>query len=371
MSAFHRVSVDVAIAWVDGATHRLETEEVSLNQASGRVLGADICAAAPIPPTDCAAVDGLAIRAEDSLGAGTYNPLTVPSIAVAEGEALPVGTDAVVPLDQPESTDGGDVIMVEPAAPGDNVNRQGSVAAAGTLLMAAGARLVPFHIGLLIAADYALLPTVRRPHVRLAIAASARPGAGFDNNSPMLRAAIERDGGIILESAFDEAFAGTRADIILVIGGTGPGREDSSAAALAAAGTLDIHGVALVPGETTGFGRTAAGVPVLLLPAVPAGCLLSYELFAGRAIRRLGGRDPALPYRSRSLTTARKMVSALGMTEICPVRRRPDGGVEPIASFAEIGLMAAARADGFVIVPEASEGYAPGTSVTAYLYGEC
>ena len=103
-----------------------------------------------------------------------------------------------------------------------------------------------------------------------------------------------------------------------------PVDQDKSAAALVAAGTLDIHGVAMVPGETAGFGRTATGVPVQLLPGTPSACLWSYELFAGRAIRRLGGRDPALPYRARPMTTARKIVSSIGVTEICPVRMCSD-----------------------------------------------
>lgn len=110
---------------------------------------------------------------------------------------------------------------------------------------------------------------------------------------------------------------------------------------------------------------------LVLLPSAPAACLLSYELFAGRAIRRLGGRDPALPYRSRTVTTARKIVSSIGATEIRPVRLRSEGRIEPIVSFAEIGLMAAVQADGFIIIPEASEGYPSGASVTAYLYDEC
>jgi molybdopterin molybdotransferase len=70
------------------------------------------------------------------------------------------------------------------------------------------------------------------------------------------------------------------------------------------------------------------------------------------------------------MTIARKIVSTIGTTEICPIRRRPDGRAEPIAPFAEIGLTAAAGADGFMIVPEASEGCPEGAQVTVYLYDE-
>jgi molybdopterin molybdotransferase len=337
------------------------------------VLGADVHAVVPIPAGDCAAVDGFAVSAEDSLGASAYNPLALPSTGVTAGEALPRQMDAVVPLDHADWDDAGRLVLVEPAIRGANVDRRGAVADAGALLIPAGTRLAPHHVGLLAIAGVSRMQLVRRPRVRLAISGSARSGEAPDSDGPMVRAAIERDGGIVLEAPEAppaDAFIAGDADIVLVIGGTGPGREDRSVAALAAAGTLEIHGVALVPGETAGFGRTAAGMPVLLLPGTPAACLWSYELFAGRAIRRLGGRDPALPYRSRLVATARKIVSSIGTTEICPVRLRSDGGVEPIASFAEIGLMAAAGADGFVIVAETSEGYPQRASVTAYFYDQ-
>jgi molybdopterin molybdotransferase len=370
VTEFSPVSIEAALAWIDGATRCLEAEEVALNRAFGRVLGEDIHAAAPIPPVDCAAIDGFAVHAMESIGAGAYNPLTVPSVQVEAGEALPAETDAVVPLDHVESANRGDVVLVEPVVPGANVDRQGAVAATGGLLAAAGTRLMPGHVGLLAAAGFVRLPLIRRPRVRVTIAGGVGSGATADGNGPMLHAAIERDGGVILESSLAEAFSTAEADIIVVAGGTGSRCEDRSAAALALGGTLDIHGVTLVSGETTGFGRTAAGECLVLLPSAPAACLLSYELFAGRAIRRLGGRDAGLPYRSRMVTTARKIVSSIGETEICPVRLRSDGRIEPIVSFAEIGLMAAIQADGFVIIPEASEGYPSGASVAAYLYDE-
>jgi molybdopterin molybdotransferase len=367
---FGPVSVEAALAWIDRASRCLQTEELALSQAFGRVLAEDVCAVAPIPLVDCAAIDGFAVSAIESIGAGAYNPVAVPSAPVQAGEALPAGADAVVPLDHVESVNRGDVVLIEPAAPGANVDRQGAVAAAGGLLAAAGTRLMPRHVGLLATAGFARLPLIRRPRVSVARAGAARSDAAAESDGPMLRAAIARDGGVILESSLAVAFSTMEADIVVVAGDAGCGCEDRSAA-VAAGGTLDIQGVTLVSGETTGFGRTPAGVCLVLLPGAPIACLLSYELFAGRAIRRLGGRDPALPYRSRMVTTARKIVSSIGATEICPVRLRSDGQIEPTVSFAEIGLMAAVQADGFIIIREASEGYPSGASVTAYFYDEC
>jgi molybdopterin molybdotransferase len=370
------LSVDRAIAWIDAKIARLASVNTAVGEACGRVAAQDIRAARPIPPADRAALDGFAVRADSSLGASAYNPLEIPMLAVASGDALPAGMDAVVPLDCVE-TDGRDRITVnECVAPGDNVERQGATAPAGTVLVRARTPLAVGHAGLLALAGFAQLPVIRQPRVRILIAEPVRPGASEDSNGPMLRAAIARDGGVVeefaaverSEAAFRNALVEPGADIVLVVGGTGPGVDDHSAAALAASGELAVHGVALRPGETTGLGRTGDGVPVVLLPGTPASCLWSYELFAGRAIRRLGGRSPELPYRSREMIAARKFVSSIGVTEICPVRCSVGDGVEPLPSFAEIGLMAAVAADGFVIVPETSEGHPRGAPVTVYLY---
>jgi molybdopterin molybdotransferase len=366
VSVLEPVSYEHALAWVEGSTRRLDSEEVALDLAAGRVLAADLFAPGAIPPADCAALDGFAVRAADSLGAGAYNPLAVDAIAVEAGESIPPQMDSILPLGRADPGEVGRVVLVEPVVVGANVDRRGTVAAGG-LLVAAGCRLSPAHLGIIAIAGFVGVPVTRRPQVRLVIAGRARSGQPFDSNGPMLRALIERDGGVVVEAVIDDAF-GAGADIILVAGGSGYGREDRSPAKLADAGSLDIHGVALVPGETAGFGHAADGAAVILLPGTPAACFWNYEVFAGRAIRRLGGHDSELPYRSCKATAARKIVSLIGMTEICPVRRLADGRIEPVASFAEAGMMAAVAADGFVIVPAASEGYPAGAAVNAYFY---
>jgi molybdopterin molybdotransferase len=374
MANYH--SVEAAIAWVDAVAHCLDGEATALRTAWGRVLTEDIRAAAPIPAGDRAAIDGFAVPAGASLGASSYNPIRFPLIAVAAGDLLPAGTDAVVPLDVAEP-DGAEFIeIVEAVAAAENVVAQGAVAAAGATLAAPGLRLAAPQIGLLAEAGVPVVRVVRRPRVRILVATPASPGAWQDSNGPMICAAAERDGGVVGEAvaverdraAIAAALAEPGVDIVLVIGGTGTGTDDHSAAALAAAGDLAIHGIALRPGETTGLGRTVGRLPVVLLPGTPAACLWSYELFAGRAIRRLGGRGGELPYRSLEMITARKIVSSLGMTEICPVRCSPNKTVEPLPSFAEIGIMAACGGNGFVVVPQASEGYPQAARIFVYLY---
>jgi len=363
--------LDAAISWIDAAVAPLSAEPIPVSAGTSRTLAADILAERPVPSVDCAALDGFAVEADATLGAGSYNPLLLPLHIVTAGEAMPAGTDAVIPLGlgqvQFETVE-----CVETVAPGDNVDLQGSVAAVGTALAAAGTPLSPRQLGLLIGAGVSTVAAVRRPRVRIVVAA---PAATPNGNGPMIGALVERDGGaldvILVERSRERikrALAVDGADMVLVIGGTGPGVDDHAAAALADAGELAIHGISLRPGETTGLGRTSIGVLVILLPGTPAASLFGYELIAGRAIRRLGGRDQALPYRSRSMITDRKIVSSIGMTEICPVRCTGDNAIEPLPSFAEVGMMAAATADGFVIVPQASEGYPPGARVTVYLY---
>jgi molybdopterin molybdotransferase len=372
--------IDAAIGWVDAVAHPLDREDAPLRAARARVLAEDIRALRAIPTSDRAALDGFAVQASASLGASAYNPIRLPSIAVAAGDVLPAGTDSVVPLELAEPDERAYIEIVEAVAAGQNVEQQGALAAIGATLVPAGTQLAARHIGLLAIAGLFRVPVVRRPRVRILLAKPVKAGAWEDSNGPMIRAAVERDGGVVGECveverdpmAIRVALVETGVDIVLVIGGTGPGIiDDHSAAALAAAGELAIHGVALCPGETTGLGRTVSGVPVVLSPGAPAACLWSYELFGGRAIRRFGGRGPDLPYRSREMITARKIVSAIGMTEICPVRCGAGDSVEPLPSFAETGLMAAVGADGFVIVAEGSEGHPQGARVTVYLYEGC
>jgi molybdopterin molybdotransferase len=204
----------------------------------------------------------------------------------------------------------------------------------------------------------------------------ARP-EGFkivDSNSVMLAALVRRDGGLpsqplLLVDGYEtvkEALRSTNGDVVLVSGGSSVGLEDHAPRVLGELGELSVHGVALRPASPTGLGFIE-GRPVFLLPGNPVSCLCAYDLFAARAVRSLGGRDPEMPYRRVRLPLARKIASVVGRVDY--VRVLVNGGqVEPLAVSGASILSSTTRADGFVLVPADSEGYGGGEAVEVFLY---
>jgi molybdopterin molybdotransferase len=194
-----------------------------------------------------------------------------------------------------------------------------------------------------------------------------------DANGPVLGALITRDGGIaesagIVPDRPDAILAALRAeaDVVLVSGGSSVGQEDHAPALLIEHGSLPVHGVAMRPASPTGIGLFD-GRLVFLLPGNPVSCLCAYDFFAGRAIRGLGGRPTDWPYRRVRAPLLRKIVSAVGRVDYLRVRL-VGGMVEPMAVGGASVLSSTTRADGFVVVPEDSEGSPPGSQVEVFLY---
>jgi molybdopterin molybdotransferase len=396
-----------ATAWIDRAVVGwFKVERLSLVEARDRVLGRDVVAERDAPPFDRAAADGYAVEAGSTLGASTYNPLTFrldgngsaisPKASVVTlGSPLPKNADAVVPREHVGEDEASNAFeIVDPVPTGANVERAGAGFRQGMLLLHAGTRLAPSHMALLAEAGIGTVEVVCRPRVRLVVTSAnlvtagkeLAGGAVFEADTPMLRGLVERDGGTVeicitdrnSALAIRNAIAAPDADLVIVIGGSGQGAND--AIVLEALGRpagpgddgLSIHGIAFRPGSSSGIGRTA-GVPLFLLPGLPAPCFWGYEMLAGRAVRRLSGRSPELPYARREFVTLRKIVSNIGFAEVWPVRCVAGSDrVEPVlaAAPASVGglFSTIAEADGFVLIPDASEGIAPGTCTRVYLY---
>lgn len=367
-----------AWAWLDGVPNVAMRETLPSSRAVGRVLAGDICAPRDLPPARHAAIDGFAVHAADSAGAGIYSPvpLTLSDLAgagralpVIAGAALPPEADAVLSFAAVSRAGPDRLHIITEAAPGEGVSAGGRALRGGTVALAAGHVLRPQDVALLAMLGVANVQVVSRPRVRLAIAG---PKEGqVEALEAMLRALVERDGGQPcggVAVSFGAAIAEpTEAAIILIAGRSGPGEDDVAAPAVVqAGGEVVMHGIAMRPGASSGVARLHEKTAVLL-PGAPLACLTAYDMLAGRLIRRVAGLSCDLPYCRAALRLGRKIVSAIGVIDVVPVAL-VEGAVVPTASTESGELPAACRAAGFVLVPESLEGYAEGESVSVCLY---
>ena len=403
MRGFRRRStVEEVVALIDRRVDALNSETVTLAKAAGRVLASEVVARSPVPPFDRAAMDGYALRGEETFGADAYNPAPFRVVGrsrpgkafegiievgmaaeIATGAPVPEGADAVVKVES-TSVEGGNLLVVEPTPPGRNVGRRGEDIAAGTVVLNAGRILRPQDLGVLSALGLATVGVTTKPIVTVLITGDELLPAGTpahshqiaDMNSAMLAALIARDGGIprIVGPLRDDRDALRRAladaadssNAVLISGGSSTGPEDHAPGLVAELGELLAHGVALRPASPSGLGFVG-GTPVVLLPGNPVSCLCAYDFFAGPAVRRLGNRPLAWPYRPSTHPLAHKLSSAIGRVDYARVRIGPEG-VEPLAIGGASILSSTTRADGFVVVPADLEGYPVGASVVVWLY---
>jgi molybdopterin molybdotransferase len=399
----HRHTVAAALAWLDAQLTPLAPERVTLADAAGRVLAEAIVSAVDVPAFDRATMDGYAVTATSTEGAGAYSrlPLVVigdsmpgrpfdgsvsagQAVRVMTGAPIPRGADAVLPAEFVDPEPGTDqrIAALDAVSPGKNVGCRGEDIVRGTRLLEPGRRLRPQDIGVISSIGVREVDVVRRPRVRLVITGNELLPAGStphgvhiaDANGPMLAALTDRDGGIVdfrglvpdEPGAIADALLAPDADVVLVSGGSSVGIEDLAPGLVARHGELAVHGIAMRPSSPTGLGRIGQRL-VFLLPGNPVSSLCAYDFFAGRAIRRLGGRAGEWPYRLVRGRLTRKISSPIGRLDYARVTVS-DGFVEPLAVAGASVLSSTTRADGFVIVGDDSEGFAAGADVDVWLY---
>jgi molybdopterin molybdotransferase len=131
-------------------------------------------------------------------------------------------------------------------------------------------------------------------------------------------------------------------------------------------GELSIHGIAMRPSSPAGMGIINNRL-VFLLPGNPVSCLCAYDFFASRAIRMLSGRSSDWPYEKTKGILSRKISSVIGRRDYARVLIKDDK-IEPLAISGASLLSSTTRADGFLIIPDDSEGFPASTEVEVYRY---
>ena len=306
-----------------GAVAPLGAATLSPADAVGLVTAEDVVAGEAVPPFANTAMDGYAVRAADTAGAGPDAPVRLavtgdlpaghaPTRAVEPGESIrimtgapvPDGADAVVMVEYTER-DGDAVQVMHAATPGDHVRAAGGDLAPGDAVFPAGTVLGPAHVGVLASLGFAEVEVVSRARVgvlstgdELVERGRLRPGQIRDSNRPMLLALVAaagadalnlglaRDDESIITRTLEDALA--TCDAVITSGGVSVGEFDYVKSALDRLGGLQSRQVAIKPAKPLAFG-VIDGTPVFGLPGNPVSSLVSFELFARPALLKMMG----------------------------------------------------------------------------------
>jgi len=377
----------------------LEHERIRIDEALGRVLARDIVAEIEIPAFNRAAMDGYAVVAEDTFGSSQTNPalLRLVGKTVMEGEAseiatgspLPLGANAVVMLECVRKTDRGQIEVLLPVTPGENVSRAGEDVRRGDIVLRQGTRLTPPDVGMLAALMLNEVEVVRRPRVAILCTGGElvelgdppQEGKIVNTNRFVLSALVRELGGSVsyLGIAEDSLNDISRlmekgvaeADIVLVTGGTSVGEMDLVPEAIRLLGKpgMLVHGVSMRPGMPTGL-ASVNGKAIVSLPGQPVAAMMAFRMFIRPIILRLLGTEEE-PVPSVRAKVSRRVASALGMKTFLRVIVTEANGeyvADPISASGSGLLSSMTQANGIVVIPEDKEGIEAGEEVAVDLF---
>jgi putative molybdopterin biosynthesis protein len=370
-----------------GAPERTVVDELPLSEALGRVLARPVWARTSSPPFDAAAMDGVAVRSERTIGALDTAPLRLAAdqfVVVDTGDPMPDGYDAVVMREDVELS--GDAATIRAAvAPYQHVRSIGEDVAATELLLPLGVRLRPPDLAAIAAAGHESALVQRAPVVAVLptgdelVPVGSEPGPGeiVDTNSLMLaaqaRAAgctarvspICKDDPALIADALVAAAA--TADLVLVGAGSSAGRDDYTARVIDSVGAVAVHGVAVKPGHPVVLGVVGT-TPVIGVPGYPVSAAMTFDLFAAPLLARLEGSVVA-PRPRTVVKLARKLASSMGSDEWIRVRVGRVRGTlvgAPLARGAGV-LTSLVRADALLLIADGVEGRHAGDEVEVEL----
>jgi len=401
MSIFLKVvPVSEAVAAVLRIARHPVQETVPLEHAHGRVLAENVRAGADIPGFDRSVVDGYAVRASDTIGAGEAIPAMlrvkgrvemgsgVPapirpgeSVYVPTGAVLPVGANAVAMVETAEQV-GDEVLIKKPVAQGENVLWHNDDFSKNDLVLAKGRRLFAQEIGMLAAVGCPMVTVFGMPVIGIIstgnelvpVAQVPESGQVRDSNSFMIGAFVQEHGctpkyyGIVrddqnaLRATFRRAVAECNA--VLISGGSSKDERDLAAALISELGEVIIHGIAIAPGKPTIIGR-AGTTPVIGLPGHPASAFIVLVAIVRRLLDAMTGDthpgEVKIPAR-----LAQNVPSPKGREDY--VRVVVDAGVAtPL--FGKSGLLnTLVKSNGVIRIPAESEGLEAGAQVEVWLW---
>jgi len=387
---------------------KLEFEHV--DRSLGRVLGANVLAHQFIPRNDRATVDGYALRSSDVQIASEAKPVVLrvvgrsnihgicqahirpgQAVAVATGSSIPSGADAIVMVECTKILRAGEVAVLSPSAPSQNISRRGEDVRPGAIVLMRGRHIRPQDIGMLKALGVARIRVVRKPRIGIISTGDEltysltrnKPGKVVDINRPALAEMIRELGGVPMDLglARDEESKilavlreGVRScNAVVVTAGSSVGERDLVPRCINRLGRpgMLVHGVAMRPAMPTGL-AIVNGTPILSLPGLPVSAILGFRVFGRPLIARLLGTQETT-YPLVKAVLKEQITKPLGFAAFMRVtlRRSRDGLVaEPLKVQRSSVLMSLVAANGIATIPEDVATIDAGQQIEAEVIGE-
>jgi molybdenum cofactor synthesis domain-containing protein len=395
------IALDEARAIIDRAVQPIDRiERVPLAEAHGRVLARDVVSAADVPPFSRAAMDGYAVRAEDTTGATRGAPRALrcveqiftgqmptrrvePGICaeIATGAPMPEGADAVVMVEDTHRDGSGVVQVFSAATPRQNIGPRGADIRSGQDVLHAGDVLNASRVGAIAALGIAEVEVYARPRVAILSTGNEivepgrplQPGQIYDINKFTLSAVFEEHGAVpvLYRTAVDTIEDLSRAvdgclreDMLVFSGGSSVGERDLMLDVIAAKGDVLFHGIALKPGKPTAFG-IVGGKPIFGMPGYPTSCLTNGYILVVPALRRMARLSPHA-VRAMTLPLGQRVVSVPGRHQIYTIRV-VDGAAMP-AFKASGDITSMSQADGYIEIPADTDVLEQGDVVEVKLF---
>lgn len=384
---------------IESSISKMGVEEISLEDAHKRVLAEDVKSLLNSPPFKRSAMDGYAIRAEDSFGFSESNPFklkiidtigagqlskvtvkTGEAVKIATGAPIPDGANAVV-MEEYTFSDGDELSVEMSLTPGENVSPMGEDIREGDLVLLAGRLLKPQDLGLIASSGHSTVKVYKKPKIGIIITGSElvmpNPNIGgaeiINSNHYTFKAIVESslaiptmvhcvDSHELVEQEFERLLK--THDGLITTGGTAISKGDVVVDVTDKIGEVLIHGVALRPGKPFGYGIVHEK-PVFMLSGYPVAAMVQADVFLRNNLYRMQGIDRE----SHTMVkiSSKKIPSSLGRTDY--IRAKTDGSnVKPLKIKGSGIIRSMVESDSYIIIEENLEGIGKGEECDVLLY---
>lgn len=364
-------------------------EVVPLNEAHKRVLAEDIESFHDSPPFDKSAMDGFAVKAEDTFGASNSIPKTLKiidsigagqesnkqidngeAIVIATGAPIPEGADAVL-MKEYTNVDGEEVTITSQVTPGENVSPKAEDVKKGEIVLEKNTFIRYQEMGMIASAGYSEVEVFERPRVKLIITGNElveptkeplNPAQIINSNKFTISSMVEDCGAICsigyAQDTFDDVQeailkASQEYDVVMTTGGTALSKGDVVLDVVEKNGELLCHGISIRPGKPFGAG-IVNGKMVFAFSGQPVAAMSQFDMFARKYLFQMQGR--AFDFEIVKRKSMLKIPSQLGRTDFIRTVSDDEHARHVLNRGSGI-IRSMIEANSYIVIDENDEGY--------------